>query len=112
MENFCQQPGGALALKPEYDSELIFLCTTILEYFSAFFSIEKNITGNGDLQANLKRCKQLAEKIRAMDKACQRFMAGVDMNAARESVSEEAGIEDMSDEGWVHVCFKEGRMDE
>jgi len=113
MENLCQHPSGALALKHEYNIDLIFLYTTILEYFSAFFSFEKEIANNsGDLQTSLKRCEKLAEKIRATDKAYQRFKVGVDMKAASESGSGQPDIEDMSDEGWVHVGIEEGRMGE
>ena len=113
MENLYQQSGGALTLKSEYKIELLCLCTTILEYFSAFFAFGKNITDNGeDLQMNLKRCEELAEKIRAKDMACQVFRVVVDMKEDSDSDSEEADIEDISDESWEHVDIEEGHVDE
>jgi hypothetical protein len=113
MENLYQQSGGALSLKPEYKIELLSLCTTILEYFSASFTLARKIAdSSGDLQTKFQRCEELAEKIRAEDKACQSFRIVIDMRKDSDSDSEEADIEDVSDESWEHVGIEKGFVDE
>lgn len=108
MENLYQQSGGALSLKPEYKTELLSLCTHIFEYFSVSFTLLKKLPGtNVDLLADSEQCIELVEQIRLRDKACQGFKVVVDMKEESDSDSEEADIEDVSDEGWEHISAEE-----
>jgi len=108
MENLYQQSGGALSLKPEYKIELLSLCTTILEYFSASFAIAKKTAYRiEDEQTNLKIFEELMAKIRAKDKACQGFMVVVDIKEDSGIDSEELDVGHMSDESWEHVGIEE-----
>jgi hypothetical protein len=108
MENLYQQSGGALCLKPEYKTELLSLCTTVFEYFSAFFTLGKTLSdASVDLQADPKKCMELVEQIRIKDKACQGFKVVVDMKEEIDSDSEDVDIEDVSDESWEHISAEE-----
>lgn len=114
MENLYQQSGGALSLKSEYKDELFSLCSTILEYFSAFFALNDKIyEDHEDLPTKSKRCEELAETIRAKDKACKGFRVVVDMKeeSDNDSDSEEAEIDDLSDGSWDHVRPEDGLVD-
>jgi hypothetical protein len=53
----------------------------------------------------LKRCGELINEIKKMDRECQGFRVLVDTvrEESSDSGSEDVGIEDVSDEGWEVV---------
>jgi hypothetical protein len=106
MENLYQQSGSALSLKHEYQSALLSLCTTLLEYFALSFKLGRAMAGSDsmteEMQGLINACGQLVETVRDKDMACQSF--GVVVEAKMESDSESEGeIEDVSDDSWEEV---------
>jgi hypothetical protein len=106
MENLYQQSGSALSLKPEYESALLSLCSTVLEYFALSFNLGQAMAGSDsmteEIQGLINACGQLTEAVRDKDMACQSFRVVVE--AKMESDSESEGeIEDVSDNSWEEV---------
>jgi hypothetical protein len=112
MENLYHQTGSALSLslKPEYQSSLVALCTTVLQFFAASFDLGRNLSqinigekhGEEEL---VKRCGELINEIKKMDRECQGFRVLVDTvrEESDDSGSEDVGIEDVGDESWEVV---------
>ena len=72
MENLYQQTGTALSLKPDYESTLLSLCSTILEYFAASFALGRALSSLDNVTETKKKdfvdtCEQLIESIREKD---------------------------------------------
>ena len=112
MENLYHQTGSALSLslKPEYQSSLVALCTTVLQFFATSFELGRklsqiNIGGENSEEELVKRCGELGNEIKNMDRECQGFRVLVDTvrEESSDSGSEDVGIEDVSDEGWEVV---------
>ena len=106
MENLYQQSGSALSLKDEYQSALLSLCSTLLEYFALSFKLGRAVAGSDsmteEIQGLINACGQLIETVRDKDMACQSFRVVVE--AKMESDSESEGeIEDVSDDSWEEV---------
>ncbi|KAN0122065.1 hypothetical protein V8E51_000391 [Hyaloscypha variabilis] len=109
MENLYHQSGSAFSLKPEYQSSLISLCSTILEYFSASILLGRIIypfnwlcSTPAELQGRVEVCEVLMKTIREKDQACQRFQVVVE--AKEESRAEsETEIDAFSDESWEEI---------
>jgi hypothetical protein len=112
MENLYHQTSGALSLslKPEYQSSLLALCTTVLQFFATSFELGRklsqiNIGGKHGEEDLMKTCGELVNDIKKIDHECQGFRVVVD------TVREESGdssdgdieIEDVSDESWEVV---------
>lgn len=103
MENLYQNTTSTLSLKPEYCSALISLCSTILEYFATAIQHVEIESGFEDEEV-YQKCEFLVEVIRKKDAACQGFRVLVDtVEIGEESESEDAGIEDVSDEDWERI---------
>jgi hypothetical protein len=112
MENLYHQTGSALSLslKPEYQSSLVDLCTTVLQFFATSFELGRklsqiNIGGKHGEEELAKRCNELVNEIKKMDRECQGFRVLVDTvrEESGDSGSEDVGIEDVGDEGWEVV---------
>ncbi|KAE9381909.1 hypothetical protein N431DRAFT_393601 [Stipitochalara longipes BDJ] len=106
MENLYHRSGSALSLTSEYRSSLLYLCSTILEYFSVSVTLGRAIHGfdstAGEQRRLITACEQLMITIREKDHACQRFQVVVE--AREESKSEsEADIDDLSDDSWEEI---------
>jgi hypothetical protein len=100
MENLYQQSGSSLSLKPGYQSALLSLCSTLLEYFAVSFTLGRAMTDFSstieDNQEFIDACKQLMGTIKEKDRECQGFRVVVE---AEENESEsEAEVEDVSDD--------------
>jgi hypothetical protein len=106
MENLYQQSGSALSLKHEYQSALLSLCTTLLEYFALSFKLGRAMAGSDsmteEMQGLINACGQLIETVRDKDMACQSFRVVVEAKMESDSESE-GGIEDVSDDSWEEV---------
>jgi hypothetical protein len=106
MENLYQQSGSALSLKHEYQSALVSLCITILEYFTLSFKLGRAMAASdsvtGEIQGLTNACAQLIETVRVKDMACQSFRVVVEAKAESDSESE-GEIEDVRDESWEEV---------
>ena len=81
------------------------LCTTVLQYFATSFELGRklsqiNIGGKHSEEELVKRCGELGNEIKNMDRECQGFRVLVD--TVREE-SDDSGSEDVSDEGWEVV---------
>jgi hypothetical protein len=104
MENLYQQSGIALSLKPEYESALLSLCSTVLEYFALSITLGRAISGNDHTMEQKQRlsdaCKKLMETIKDKDRSCLSFRVIVE---AKEENESEAEIEDASDDSWEEV---------
>ena len=112
MENLYHQTGSALSLslKPEYQSSLVSLCTTVLQFFATSFELGRklsqiNIDGKHGEEQLVKRCDELVNEIKKMDRQCQGFrvLANTVREESGDSGSEDVVIEDVSDEGWEVV---------
>jgi hypothetical protein len=112
MENLYHQTGStlSLSLKPEYQSSLLGLCSAVLQFFATSFELGRelsqiNMGGKHGEEELVKRCDELVNEIKNMDRECQGFRVLVD--TAREesddSGSEDVDFEDVSDEGWEVV---------
>ncbi len=106
MENLYQQSGSTLSLKDEYQSALVSLCSTTLEYFASSFKLGRAMAGSDsvteEMQGLINACGQLIETVRDKDRACQSFRVVVE--AKMESDSESEGeIEDVSDDSWEEI---------
>jgi hypothetical protein len=106
MENLYQQSVSGLSLKQEYQSELLSLCTTLLEYFALSFKLGRAMDGSDsmaeEIQGLINACGQLTDTVRDKDKACQDFRVVVETKMESESESERE-IEDLSDDSWEEV---------
>lgn len=106
MENLYHQSGSALSLKSQYRSSLLYLCSTILEYFSVSLTLGRAIKDDDSTAKERQRlgdgCEQLILSIREKDQACQRFQVIVE---AREEAKSESDteIEDVSDDSWEEI---------
>jgi hypothetical protein len=112
MDNLYHQTRSALSLslKPEYQSSLVGLCSTVLQFFATSFELGRklsqiNVGGKHGEEELLKRCGELINEIKKMDRECQGFRVLVDTvrEESSDSGSEDIGIEDVSDEGWEVV---------
>jgi len=117
MENLYQQSGSALSLKPEYQSALLSLCSTIFEYFAVSFTLGrasmKFDKTDEEMAALIRSSEQLMETIKGKDKASQGFRVIVEAKEESESDSE-AEFEDVSDDGWEeisHPSSEDGLID-
>ena len=114
MENLYHQTGGALSLslKPEYQTSLVALCTAVLQFFAVSFELGRkfsqiNINGKHGEEELVKRCGDLVNDIKKMDRECQGFRVVVDAvleNDDSSSDDMDAEIEGASDEGWEVVA--------
>jgi hypothetical protein len=105
MENLYQQSGSPLSLKPEYQSALLSLSSTVLEYFASAFTLGRSLMnpyhGNKYQTPLVESCEKLMATIKEKDRACQGFRVVVEV---KESASEsEAEVEDMSDDSWEEI---------
>jgi hypothetical protein len=68
MENLYQESGSSLSLKPEYQSAILFLCSTILEYFASAFTLGRSLISPEDTVENrnalVKGCQNLMKSIK------------------------------------------------
>lgn len=120
MENLYNQTCSTLTLKPEYQSSLLSLCVTILEWFSQAFIVSK---GLGEVHPSLvvygsptkevvrnseKRCGELLDEIRTKDRACQGFRVVCQVEYDLDTETElDAEIEDVSDDSWEMITNDE-----
>lgn len=106
MENLYQRSSSALSLKPEYQSALLSLCSTILEYFAVSFTLRRASMKFGktdeEMAALIKSSEQLMGTIKVKDKASQGFRVVVEAKGESESESE-AEFEDVSDDSWEEI---------
>lgn len=122
MENLYQQSISSdttttLSLKPEYQSSLLSLCSSILEWFAVSYGIGKIVLGvsNGDLahvgaltilgelDQEMRKCEGLMDVIREKNKGCRIFRVEVDGNEnerEEESDDVDTDVEDVSVGSW------------
>lgn len=118
MENLYQQSITSstlttLSLKPEYQSSLLSLCSSILEWFAASFTVGKLLVGGSEedlerVEGEIERCKDLTRVVAEKDRGCRIFRVEVDGN-----VNGEEGLEtdsDWSEESWEEVDGDEVRV--
>jgi hypothetical protein len=112
MENLYNQSGGSLSLRPDYQSSLLSLCITILQYFEIALVVARNATNpkeskNGDdavtgmersvLAEKIKMCEELVKSIKEKNQSCQGFRVVIETKEESEDES------DVSDEDWEKI---------
>ncbi|KAK0108890.1 hypothetical protein ONS96_014931 [Cadophora gregata f. sp. sojae] len=124
MENLYQQSitsgtSTTLSLKPEYQSSLLSLCSSILEWFAASYDIGHtvvDVSNSGvagavasalleELDEKVVKCGELMGVIREKNKGCQIFRVEVDVNddGGSEDEGENTDVEDVSDASWEEI---------
>ncbi|KAH6691190.1 hypothetical protein BKA61DRAFT_663282 [Leptodontidium sp. MPI-SDFR-AT-0119] len=129
MENLYQQSitsgtNTTLSLKPEYQSSLLSLCSSILEWFAASYGIGKIVVGVGsgdlagvgalailgELDEKMRVCGELMKVVREKNRGCQIFRVEVDVNEEDGGDGESEGVdtdmedvEDVSDASWEEI---------
>lgn len=124
MENLYQQSitsgtsnSTTLSLKPEYQSSLLSLCSSILEWFAASYRIG-NVVAEvsscdpanigklvvlGELDEKVAQCGELMIVIREKNKGCQVFRVEVDAKDESGNEDDDSDIEDVSDASWEEI---------
>ncbi|KAL2060233.1 hypothetical protein VTL71DRAFT_9628 [Oculimacula yallundae] len=123
MENLYQQSitsgtNSHLSLKPEYQSTLLSLCTSILEWFASSYGIGGIVTGvsNGELkemgalavelEKKVEGCGALMGIIREKNSRCRIFRVEVDVSENEgddDSDMADTDVEDASDGSWEEI---------
>ena len=113
MQNLYHQ-NESLTLTPEYRNGLQDLCITILQYFGNALVVARGTRKEESTSVieSRKSCDILIDKIREKDKACQGFHVVVDADEQSDTMSEDAEIEDVSDEGWEVFSAEESSASE
>ena len=109
MENlYTQNP--SLTLRPEYQAALLDLCVTTLTYFDAAFAAGRK-AAESVMSEEQGIVDALVQEIKGKDEACQNFSVVIEARDECESESEEADVEDVSDESWEQVTGDEVGVD-
>ncbi|PVH76626.1 hypothetical protein DL98DRAFT_517842 [Cadophora sp. DSE1049] len=126
MENLYQQSitsgtstSTTLSLKPEYQSSLLSLCSSILEWFAASYNIGKIVIGVsngylagvgalpvlGELNEKVVQCGELMVVIREKNRGCQIFRVEVDVKeeSGSDGENDDTDVEDVSDGSWEEI---------
>ena len=124
MENLYQQSitsgtsnSTTLSLKPEYQSSLLSLCSSILEWFAASYRIGNivvevsncdmanvgKLAVLGELDEKVAQCGELMVAIRKKNMGCQVFRVEVDAKDESGNEDDDSDIEDVSDASWEEI---------